>query len=464
MGMMNQFEGKNVLVMGYAMTGKSVIEYLLNQGAIVALTAQEDLSQDPSLDPFYEQGLLVVDKGHPLELLDRPWDFIVKNPGIPYSVPFIQAALDKQIPTYTDVEIAGWANPGCFIGITGSNGKTTTTQLIYDIFQKVDDFQTYLAGNIGVPILQSISQMTAQDTLVAELSSFQLEGTQALHPHIAVITNIYQAHLDYHGSINKYRQAKLKLIANMTASDIIIYNYDQDGLHDWLADHPAVKIPVAMTKVDDFAKKAGITCENGIISYQGHEVFHTRDIPIPGDHNIMNVMMAMAASLSAQIDLSKVIEGVTNYQGVAHRIQPIGQFKGRRFYNDSKATNTVATITALKSFQEPVIYIGGGLDRGNGFDDLIPYTQYIKQAYLYGQTKEKMAQSLEKVGRIKIHLLDNLQEATLAAYQAAQENHVVLFSPACASWDQFDNFEERGNVFTDLIHQLITQEDTADNS
>lgn len=454
---MPNLEGKRVLVVGYALTGKSVVDFLLERKAQVTLTALEDLSKDAEIAFYKRQGLEVIDKGHPLELLNQDWDFMVKNPGIPYHIPFIQTALDQHIPIYTDVEVAGWFHPGRLIGVTGSNGKTTTTQLIYEIFQKVDHYQTYLAGNIGVPMLESVSRAGEKDTLVAELSSFQLAGTQQLHPNIAVITNIYQAHLDYHGSVDRYRKAKLKLVQNMQDSDVIVYNYDQDGLHNWLANNSAQQIPVAMVTLDDYVKTCGIYSENGKIYYQGQSLMSISQIPIPGDHNVMNVMMAVAATIAASIPVKDIIDGVIKYQGVAHRIQPIAQSQGRRFYNDSKATNTVATITALKSFQEPIIYIGGGLDRGNGFDDLVPYGQSIQKAFLFGETKEKLKTSLEKIPGIHIQLADNLEEATRQAYHVAQEGQVVLFSPACASWDQFDNFEIRGQCFTELIHQLIRQ-------
>lgn len=455
---MPNLNGKHILVMGYALTGKSVIEFLLQKGAQVTLTALEDLSDDASVQAFQERGMGLVDKGHPLTLLDQPWDMIVKNPGIPYHVPLIQAALAADIPIVTDVELASWFNPGRFIGITGSNGKTTTTQLIYNIFKLVKDFETYLAGNIGVPILESVAKAKETDTLVAELSSFQLEGTRDLHPHIAVITNIYQAHLDYHGDIDHYRQAKLKLIQNMTAQDNLVYNYDQEGLHDWIQVGPYQQIPVGMVKVDDYLRQHGMYVEQGLIYFKGQALLPVEEIPIPGQHNVMNVMMAMAAALIGQVPLQFILDGVKAYAGVPHRIQPIAHSQGRRFFNDSKATNTVATITALKSFHQPLVYIGGGLDRGNGFDDLIPYCQHIQDAYLYGETKEKMAQSLEKVGHINIHIVETLQEATLQAYHQAQEGQVVLFSPACASWDQFDNFETRGQAFTDLVYELIASQ------
>ena len=454
---LEMLQNKNILVMGYALTGKSVAKFLLNHGAHVTINDQGDLSQDSSLAQMQALGARVVDKGHPLSLLDQTFDFIVKNPGIPYHIEFIQEAQRRKIPIYTDVELASWFCRGDIIGITGSNGKTTTTQLIYHLLQEIDNAKTFLAGNIGIPILESLSELSPGDHLVTELSSFQLQGTDLFRPHIAVLLNIFAAHLDYHGSRDQYIEAKLKLINNLGAEDCLIYNYDQEELHDWIYTNPSQKIPFAIDKVDEMVRSHGAYTKDQAIYYRGEKVCELSDIQIPGKHNLSNVLAAICVAKVKGLSNQTISQVLRNYQGMPHRIQSLGEFQERSFYNDSKATNTVATITALKSFKAPVIYLGGGLDRGNDFDDLIPYLTNVKAGFVYGQTKDKLAETLIKAGVNQVETYDNLLTACQAAYKVTEAGQVLLFSPACASWDQFKNFEERGQLFIETIRKL--QED-----
>lgn len=449
---------KQVLVMGYAMTGRSVVQFLLNQGAQVTLTDRSDLSGDIELQALKEErGLKVVDQGHPITLLDTPYDFMVKNPGIPYTAPFVQAVMAKMIPIYTDIELASWFNESRLIGITGSNGKTTTTQLTYEILKEgLSGPQVFLGGNIGVPILDSIQAAGPEDFLVAELSSFQLEGTREFAVDTAVILNIYRSHLDYHGDRSHYIQAKLRLLAHLNEDKTLIYNYDQAELHDWVKECSARRIPFAMERVDTYVRAHGVYLEDEQIYVRDQSVVSLTDIHLPGRHNIMNVLAAVAIADHYGMNRDHIRQGVCQYAGMPHRIEAVGQLAGRRFYNDSKATNTVATITALSSFQSPIVYIGGGLDRGNGFDDLLPVLGQVKGAFLYGQTKDKMAETFAKVPVPMIERFDTLAEATQAAYQFAQDGDTVLLSPACASWDQFPSFEVRGDTFKTLIQTLMT--------
>lgn len=445
---------KHILVLGYAMTGKSVVDFLVKQDANVTLNDRGDLSTDPSVSFLIEQGVKVVDGGHPLELLDSDLDFIVKNPGIPYSIPILEEALKRNIPIYTDIELSSRYAACPIVGITGSNGKTTTTALLYEMLKNREQGEAHLAGNIGIPTLDIVQNATDSDIIVMEVSSFQLEGTEQFHPHIAVLTNIFEAHLDYHGSRENYVQAKLKLIANQTSDDYLIYNYDQPELHDLVADSPAVRIPFSTMRVDEYVRSHGIYEEAGVIYYQGEALFNTDLIQIPGEHNVQNVIAAVAVALIEGIELASIKEEINKYQGMPHRIQPIGEFNGRRYYNDSKATNITATITALDSFEEPIVYIGGGLDRGNTFEELEAHLKYVKVAALYGETREKMRESFVAAGVPVVEVFETLEEAVAFADGHAEVGEVVLFSPSCASWDQFKNYEIRGDNFVEAVERL----------
>lgn len=452
-----KLSGKKILVLGYALTGKSVTSFLLKQGAIVTVNDRGDLEKDPSVRLFIEKGVRFVTGEHPIELLDENFDFIIKNPGIPYYIPFVTEAIKRGIQIITDVELAYWFSEAPFIGITGSNGKTTTTQLIYDILHQFYAEQVFLAGNIGIPALDVIEKARAQDNIVIELSSFQLNGTQEFKPAIAVLTNIYDSHLDYHGTKEAYIAAKLQLIQNFTSNEYLVYNADQAFLFDLIATNTAKKIPFAVEHVTAEIKEKGAFLENSSLYYQGEKIIDIQDIHIPGKHNLENILAAIAVAKIKEVPNQIISETIKNFQGMPHRIQPIVMSNNRVFYNDSKATNMTATTTALKSFSEPIVYIGGGLDRGNTFDDLIPYLSNVKSAYLYGQTKEKMRESFEKAGVPTIELFDDLVAATTAAYHTATEGDKILFSPACASWDQFKNFEIRGDLFVQTVNQLMKQ-------
>lgn len=448
-------KGKNVLILGYALTGKSVAEYLFKHKANITINDRGDLSNDPSVQFLLKEGVKVVDGGHPLSLLDADVDFIVKNPGIPYSLAIVVKALELGIPIYSDVELAYWFSKSPFIGITGSNGKSTTTSLIYDLLQNKSRGNAYLAGNIGVPSLSVIQDSTIEDDIIIELSSFQLEGTQDFRPQIAVITNIYEAHLDYHLTREAYVNAKLKILRNQTEDDIIIFHYDKGELDSWVQRYPSLKIPFTAEQADDYVLNNGLYVQEEWIYFKGERILALKDIKIPGKHNIENVLAAVAVAKVKGIDNHSIRASVQTYYGMKHRIQPVTQMAGREFYNDSKATNSTATITALKSFKQPIQFIGGGLDRGVDFDDLIPHLKDVKAAYLYAETKDKMRKSFEKANIESIQLFDTLEEATKSAYLNAEAGDIVLLSPASASWDQFKSFEDRGDLFIDTINRLL---------
>lgn len=448
-------KGKNVLILGYAMTGKSVANFLLKQGAHITINDRGDLSNDPSVRLFLAQGVKVVDGGHPLSLLDEPIDFIVKNPGIPYHIPIVEKALERNIPIYTDVEIAYWFSKAPFVAITGSNGKTTTTQLLANVLN-TKNHQTYLAGNIGIPVLEVVQQATKDDLVVLEMSSFQLAGVDKFKPHVAVLTNIYSAHLDYHHTRQEYVAAKLNLIEHLTENDYLVYNYDSKELTDWVKDTVAQVIPFARLRVDEYIKQQGVYVEDETIYYKDQPILKVKDIQLPGVHNVENILAVVAAAMIYNVPPIKIQQEVQKYQGMPHRNQQIAKSQGRTFYNDSKATNITATITALQSFPtEPILYIGGGLDRGNEFDELFPYLNHVRGAFLYGETKDKMARVMKEAGIPKVKIFDTLVKATTAAYFYTRPGDVVLLSPANASWDQFKTFEERGDLYTKTVQTLI---------
>lgn len=444
--------GKNILVLGYAMTGKSVAHFLLENGANVTINDRSDLMSDESIHELLNLGAKVVGNGHPIELLDEPIDFIVKNPGIPYHNELLSVALNRGIAIYTDVELFSWFNLGKLVGITGSNGKTTTTTLVNEIL-KNSSLTSHLAGNIGIPTLSVLPNVNKEDIVVMELSSFQLMGTEQFRPHIAAITNIFEAHLDYHGSREEYIKAKLKLISNQVAEDYLVINADDAELLILTENANAKKVLFARVNITEEIKKNGAYYQDSGLYFKEERIVDVDDIQIPGEHNIENILAAIAVTKLLGIDNETISSTIAHYQGVPYRIQPIGEFGGVAYYNDSKATNPTATITALSSFNQPIVYIGGGLDRGIGFDELLPHLDNVKIACLYGESKYLMEKTFRKAN-IKTIIVDTLVEATASAIKEAESGDIVLLSPSCASWDQFKSYEVRGALFTELVSQL----------
>ncbi len=449
----NVFEHKRVLVIGLAKSGVAVAKLLLHQGAIVTVNDCIPLEENPDAKSLIEEGIRVLAGSHPVDLLEEHFDFVVKNPGIPYHNCMVEAAMKKGIPVYTEIEIAYQLLEGLIIGITGSNGKTTTTTLASLMLKEsFPEHQVFAAGNIGIPLSQLAEQSTKEDVYVSELSSFQLMGIDQFKPKIACIVNIFSAHLDYHGTREEYIKAKLQLTKNQMEDDYLVYNADYPELITLIEDHTkATLVPFSRKTVLEF----GACVEGDYICFNGEKVIPVSTIQVPGTQNVENVLAAVAIAKLAGATNEGIQKAVQNFHGVKHRTQFVKEVNKRRFYNDSKATNIIATQTALRSFtNQSVILIAGGLDRGNGFDELVPDLKAVSGIVLYGETKEKLQEAAKVAGVPVIEVVNTLEEATKKAYEISKEDDIILLSPACASWDQFKNFEIRGDEFIQVVENL----------
>ena len=448
-----KFEHKRVLVIGLAKSGVAVAKLLLHQGAIVTVNDRIPLEENPDAKSLIEEGIRVLAGSHPVDLLEEHFDFVVKNPGIPYHNCMVEAAIKKEIPVYTEVEIAYHLLEGFIIGITGSNGKTTTTTLASLMLKEsFPEREVYAAGNIGIPLSQLAEQSTKEDIYVSELSSFQLMGIDQFKPKIACIVNIFSAHLDYHGTREEYIKAKLQLTKNQTEEDYLVYNADYPELITLIEGHTkATLVPFSRKNILDF----GASVKDNYICFNGEKVIPVSTIQVPGTQNVENVLAAVAIAKLAGATNEGIQKAVQNFHGVKHRTQFVKEVNKRRFYNDSKATNIIATQTALRSFtNQSVILIAGGLDRGNGFDELVPDLTSVSGIVLYGETKEKLQEAAKLAGVPVIEVVNTLEEATKKAYAISKEDDIILLSPACASWDQFKNFEIRGDEFIQVVENL----------
>ncbi|MDQ0206445.1 UDP-N-acetylmuramoyl-L-alanine--D-glutamate ligase [Alkalicoccobacillus murimartini] len=443
------FQGKHVLVLGLAKSGYAAARLLSKLGAVVTVNDGKPLEENPAAQELIGQGMNVVCGEHPLSLLDSQVDLIVKNPGIPYSNTLLIEADKKNIPIQTEIELAYQISEADIIAITGSNGKTTTTTLITEMLHH-SGRTPLVAGNIGIVACEVAEQATDDDVIVMELSSFQLMGTDTFRPKISVLLNIFDAHLDYHGTKEDYIAAKARIQSKQQASDYLVYNASDDVVTQIAQSSEATKIGFSTVDlVED-----GLDVVEGYIRYKKTAIIAVSDIMLPGKHNIENILAAAGAAILAGASLTQIQHVLRTFGGVEHRLQFVKKHDERLFYNDSKATNILATSKALEAFDKPVILLAGGLDRGNSFDSLIPSLSGVKSVVTYGETKEKIAQTARSINIQSVQVVNQLDEAVRIAYNESEEGDVILLSPACASWDQFKTFEERGQAFIQAINNL----------
>ena len=442
------FANKKVLVLGLAKSGESAARLLDKLGAIVTVNDGKTFEENPAAQSLLEEGIKVVTGGHPLELLDEDFELMVKNPGIPYDNDMVVRALEKKIPVITEVELAYLISEAPIIGITGSNGKTTTTTMIAQVLTAGGQ-NGLLSGNIGFPASQVAQTASSKDTLVMELSSFQLMGIEAFHPQIAVITNLMPTHLDYHGSVEEYAAAKWNIQKNMTADDYLVLNFNQDWAKGMASQTQATVVPFSTTEKED-----GAYLDGDVLTFRGEAIIKVAEIGVPGSHNVENALATIAVAKLRGIDNQTIKEVLSAFGGVKHRLQYVGQVNEVAFYNDSKSTNILATQKALSGFDNSkVILIAGGLDRGNEFDELVPDLKGLKKMVILGQSAPRVKRAADQA---EVSYLDatDVRDAAHKAFALAEPGDIVLLSPANASWDMYSNFEVRGDEFLAAFEEL----------
>lgn len=446
---MINLEDKQILVLGFARSGYSTAKILKKLGYNVILNAFDDLSTDSKAIELKELGVEIVDGGHPLELLESV-DLIVKNPGIKYEIEFLQKAIEKNIDIITEIELANTIFNIDMVAITGTNGKTTTTQMTYDILKEAGK-DVYLAGNIGFPSIE-VAYNHPNSLIVTEVSSFQLQGTKYFKPTVAAITNLGVGHLDYHGSVENYRDAKRNIYRNQTKDEILILNIKEKEKFD------LSKINSNVIFYDTINnEEADVSVRNNMVIYKDVELFDITKMSLPGMHNVENAINAALIAYFKGASIDAIRNILYNFSGVKHRLQFVGEHNGVKFYNDSKATNPVATTTALSGFEKNIILICGGKDRGIDFKELIPFFPRIKAMVVVGESKE-ILNDLAITNGVDCHKAIKVDDATILANTLAESGDTVLLSPACASWDQYKCFEDRGDEFI-ATFEKISQED-----
>lgn len=468
------YKGSQIVVLGLARSGVGVAKTLHGLGAKVVVNDRKPREECPEAAELEVLGIPVICGGHPDDLIHEGVQLVVKNPGIPYSAPPIVQALNMNIDVVTEVEIAYELCEAPMIGITGSNGKTTTTTWVGKMLEAAG-MKPIVAGNIGTPLCEAAEYATTDNWMVVELSSFQLKGTVNYAPKVGALLNLAETHLDYHGGMEDYVASKQKLFANQTSQDIAVLNADDEICQTILSQLKSKTLLFSMLKNLEqngvYVKPAFLPQEDDDklrhIIYvdeagQEHEIVAIHEIGLPGRYNVENALAAVAISIAAGVNPASLREPLMSFRGVEHRLEYVETKQGVVFYNNSKATNSKATIMALGALKEPIILIAGGLDRGSDYLELVPYLQSkVKAVVAIGETKEKIAAVASKAGLTEIHLVDTegsaaetLQNATRQAAKLAGTGDVVLLSPACASWDMFKSYEERGRIFKEAVHTL----------
>ncbi|WP_099157994.1 UDP-N-acetylmuramoyl-L-alanine--D-glutamate ligase [Virgibacillus ndiopensis] len=446
---LTKFPYSHVLVLGLAKSGTAAAKLLIQNDIHVRVNDMKTEETDDIVKELTTMGAEVVVGSHPLSVLEHI-ELIVKNPGIPYENPVLEEAAKRGIPIITEIELAGNLVENSIIGITGSNGKTTTTMLTTEMLNKSEQ-PARMAGNIGTVATEVAQTLGSDEKMVLELSSFQLMGIQSFKPKIAVLLNVFEAHLDYHKTFANYKEAKCNIFKNQTSEDYLVYNAEEPTVVEAVTDAKATIVPFSVKR----PLENGVWVDEESIYFKDEKIMDKKDIVLVGEHNLENILASIGAAKLSGATNEGIYQVLTTFSGVRHRLQFVEKMNNRVFYNDSKATNILATQKALRSFKQPTIWLAGGLDRGNGFDDLLPYLEHVKAVVLFGQTKEKLKKLAEMAGIKTIEMVEDVEKAVTKAYQLSKPDDVILLSPACASWDQYRTFEERGDMFIQTVHTLV---------
>ncbi|NOR28679.1 MAG: UDP-N-acetylmuramoyl-L-alanine--D-glutamate ligase [Lutibacter sp.] len=381
-------------------------------------------------------------------------DLVMKSPGIPDTVSLVIALKEKGVSVISEIEFASKYTNGVIVGITGSNGKTTTTMLLNHVLEK-ENFNVSMGGNIGDSFAQQVAEKKS-DIHVLELSSFQLDGIENFAPHIAIITNITPDHLDrYNYKFDNYINSKFRIIENQTENDFLIYDFDDEVISNWLKNNKvkATLLPFSIKS----ELKQGVYLKNKqlIINYKKEEkIMGISTLALKGKHNTKNAMAtAMAASL-LKVRKETIRESLEDFEGAEHRLESVLKINGVQYINDSKATNVNATFYALDCMQSPTVWIVGGVDKGNDYLDLMPLVrEKVKAIICLGVDNQKIVQTFYNVVDLVVETA-GAEEAVKVAYKIAEKGDAVLLSPACASFDLFENYEDRGNKFKQAVKEL----------
>jgi UDP-N-acetylmuramoylalanine--D-glutamate ligase len=448
----DRITGKRISVLGMARSGLACAELLKNMGADVFVSdakARELLSDQ--ISRLEEMGIAFETGGHTQRVVTDK-DFLVVSPGVRPDVPILTQAENSGLPIFSEIEVAYWLTDAKIVGVTGSNGKTTTVTLLGEILRE-DGRECQVGGNIGVPFSGIVEEISPQGTIVLELSSFQLERIEEFRPHIASVLNITPDHLDRHPDMKSYVEAKLRVLENQTLDDFVVLNADDDESAKFVSYGKSRKVFFSTQKELDqgaFVRKGRLIArQNG----KETEIMETGEIGIKGPHNLSNAAAACAICGILGVSAESTRGALRVFSGVEHRLEKVATVSGVTFVNDSKATNVDSVWYALQSVAPPIILIAGGKDKGGDFRRLAELvSKNVKALILIGEAEGKIREALADL--VPTLHADSLQEAVELGFKKASPDDTILLSPGCASFDMFKDYEHRGRVFKTRVKEL----------
>ena len=452
---MFDFKGKNVLILGLGKSGLAAFDALMHSVESMAVYDERDIEweDEKSYARFVALGIRMFFNGKPVP--DDNWDVVIMSPGVPTDAPYVKAARKKGAKIIGELELAYMLGKGRYIAITGTNGKTTTTTLVGEIF-RLSSMDSAVVGNIGTPVIKKSLKSNDDTWLVTEVSSFQLETIDTFRPDIATFLNLTPDHLDRHKTVENYGKAKAKVFMNQRGQDFAIYNADDEKVTEYAQKSKAKKIPFS-TEIE---LEEGVYLKDGKIIIADKEkdlieVIDSKDMQIYGKHNLSNALAATAIAYAADIPIELITKALRMFKGVEHRLEPVTTIRDVKFINDSKGTNPDAAIKAIEAVGDNIILIAGGYDKEADFDEFIKACKgRVKCFMLIGQTAEKIKAAAKKAGMKEVYIVQDLGEATRLGFELSSPGDSILLSPACASWDMFTSFEDRGEKFKKRVEEL----------
>lgn len=446
------FENKKILILGFARSGYDSAKFLIdhNNEVIVNDGGSEERHDQNKVNELKEKGVQFIFGSHPDDLLDSSFDYLIKNPGVPIDHKYVLKARELGIEVINEAEMSYRLLPNdvTLIGITGTNGKTTTTTLTYEILKEAYGDRVHLCGNIGYPISGILNKLKSNDIIVMEVSCQQGENFIKFKPHVGVITNFSEAHIDFMKTYEHYKEVKARMFYNQDEGDIaILNNENKDVLNETKNIKSIKKYFSSKNKID------GCYLEDNYICYGEEKVINIDDIKIKGMHNVENSMAAIMVAKEFDVSNDVIVKVISNFKGVEHRLEYVDTVEGREFYNDTEATNIKCSQIALSSFNKDTYLILGGLERGQNFDDLIPFMNNVKGILGIGQCRDRVKEFGDKLN-IPTIVYEHLSDGFNELYKMSSNDSVILLSPASASWDQYKECEIRGAEFKDLVKKL----------
>ena len=448
-------QGKKVLVFGSGKSGIGATDLLEQTGATpVIYDGNEKIDKEAVLHKIPHHSRTEVYAGKlPKEVQDS-LDLVVLSPGVPTDIPMVRAFYEQGLPVWGEVELAYRTGKGRVLAITGTNGKTTTTALLGKIMKDAED-SVFVVGNIGTPYTSKALEMKDNTTTVAEISSFQLETIEEFAPAVSAILNITEDHLNRHHTMEEYIRVKELIVKNQTADNYCVLNYEDPVLREFGKNI----VPKTVYFSSERVLEQGIYLDGDQIILKTEKkeipVVHTGDLKLLGKHNFENVMAAVAMAYYAGVSIDSIRRSICEFTAVEHRIEYVTEKNGVAYYNDSKGTNPDAAIKGIQAMNRPTLLIGGGYDKGSSYDEwLNAFDGKVRYLVLIGQTRDKIREAAERLGVCPCILCENLEEAVKICAEKAEPGDAVLLSPACASWGQFDNYEQRGDMFKEYVRNL----------